>query len=318
MDAMSRLWFGAIALASSLLVPVGARAAPGFWPFATSRLAPVPVAAPADLTTASYPGTGQVLPMAQVVPLPENAQQVGSAPEAGPAAQGPGPAGAEGGELQRLLVRMTALSEYIARNSQAADIWRTYAEQADVLLQIAGYSDSRERDGLLRMAVDSYYAAAVQSPASEPSAYQKLAQLPDQLARSFANNPVVVYAMRQEIQADYARQTATAGDKPEKAREYYCQRLMQFARQNGTVPEAAQAVFEAGQTLEGLGKKEQAQQCYSYLTQQFPTHALARKAQGALWRWDRLANRSSWTCPCSFRWRIGLIRCSTPGSCWAS
>jgi hypothetical protein len=194
------------------------------------------------------------------------------------------PATTEGGEVQILLAKLTTLSESIGKNSSSPQAWRQQLAQGEVLLQLASRAQGKERDNWLRMAVDSHYGAAVQSPENEPAAYQRLEQLPAQLAQAFPGNPVAGYAVRQAIQAEYTRALGKAGEDPSKCQERFRDRLMAFARAHPQAEEAAKAVMEAGEVCEMLGKAEEARNCYRHLAEHFPRHALARKARGALHR----------------------------------
>jgi thiol-disulfide isomerase/thioredoxin len=199
-----------------------------------------------------------------------------------PPLQSPAPAPADP-ELQRLVEKLTELSEYIGKNSQSSQVWRYQLAQGEVLLQLAARTRGEERDNWLRMAVDSEYSASVQSPDSETTAPQRLVQLSAQLAQSLPGNPVAVYAARQEIQAEYTRMLGRT-DNPDKAQQHLCDRLFRFAQQYPSSTEAPAAVQEAARLSETLGKIDQARQCYRYLAQHFPNLTLGRKANGALWR----------------------------------
>lgn len=194
------------------------------------------------------------------------------------------PVDAASQELKRLLERMTQLSDFIARNPQSPQLWRYYLDQGEVLMQLALRSEPKERDNLLRMAVDSYYGAAVQSPTNEASAYQQLVQLPGLLTQLYPGHALITCAARQEIQADYMRTLSASPDKPEKAQQRLSERLFGFAQQYPTDPEAPKVVMEAGQLCESLGQKDQARTCYRYLCEHFASNPLARKARGAQWR----------------------------------
>ena len=98
-------------------------------------------------------------PKAVPTPAPASAEIVSVTPAAASTV-------ADDPELQRLLDKLSALSDVIGRNAQSADVWRTQLEQAGVLLQVAARSKADEQENWLRMAIDSYYSAAIQSPVS--------------------------------------------------------------------------------------------------------------------------------------------------------
>jgi thiol-disulfide isomerase/thioredoxin len=185
--------------------------------------------------------------------------------------------------LRPLLQRLSELSQLIERNGQSPQLWQYHLEQAEVLLRLAGASREKERDGIIRMAVDAYYSAALLSPREQPIAWQRLRQLPHLLARFFPGHPVILYAVMQEIQADCLRVLEQSGGDRVKSEERRCQRLLHFAQEYPTAAEAPKVVLQAAQLRESLGQDEEASHCYQYLAVHFPNTALARKASGALW-----------------------------------
>jgi len=191
---------------------------------------------------------------------------------------------AEDRELQPLLDKLGELSRLIDQNAQSPQAWKHHLEQAEVLLQLAVRSQGKERDNLLRLAVDSFYSTALLAPQDQPVGYDRLRQLPQWIAQNFPASSVMHYAALQEIQADCLRVLEKNGGDNVKAQEHRCTRLLQFAQQHPEVPEAAKAVLEAAQISESLGETIEACRCYRYLIEQFSSNPAARKASGALGR----------------------------------
>lgn len=187
-------------------------------------------------------------------------------------------------QLRPLLDKLTELSQYIERNNQSPEIWKSHLEQADVLLRLASGSQDKEREGILRMAVDAFYSAALLCPREQSIAFDRLRQLPQRLAQLAPGSPAILYAIMQEIQADCVLVLEQSGGDSVKSEKHRCSRLIQFAREHPSAPEAAKAVQQAAQTAETLGDKEEAGRCYRFLIEHFPNDAAARKAVGALWR----------------------------------
>jgi hypothetical protein len=195
------------------------------------------------------------------------------------------PASPEDREVQALLDRLSRVSDTLVRNIQSPQAYHYQVEQADVLLQLAARTHKAdERDNWLKMAVDSYYSAAVQSPDSDPAVYQRLVQLPAQIAQSYPGNPLYSYAALREVHADYERALSKAGNDPSKAQELLRQRLLQFAEKYPRVPEAAKAIVDAAALSEKLGKTEDACGCYRYLAEAYAGQPLSRQARAALRR----------------------------------
>lgn len=187
-------------------------------------------------------------------------------------------------QLRPLLDKLTELSQFIERNSSSPQIWQYHLEQAEVLLRLASSSQEKEREGILRMAVDAFYSSALLCPREQPTAFERLRQLPRRLAQSYPGSPAVLYAIFQEIQADCILVMEETGGDHVKSEKHRCGRLMQFAREHPELPEAPKSVMQAAQTAESLGDNQEAGRCYRFLLEHFPTDAASRKAVGALWR----------------------------------
>jgi TolA-binding protein len=188
-------------------------------------------------------------------------------------------------EVQRLLDRMTELSNAIPKHIEDGQSWRYQLEQVEVLKELAVRSKEEDRGSWLKMAVESCCSAVQQSPEKETAAVERLADMPGWIAKHYPRSPMITYAAMQEIRSDCERVQAKLGaNHPNGAREHLCERLLGFAQIYPADPEAPKAVMEAAQTAEAMGKTDAACRSYRYLAQSFPQHALGRKAGGALWR----------------------------------
>lgn len=187
-------------------------------------------------------------------------------------------------QVRPLLDKLTELSQLIERNGQSPDVWRYHLDQAELLLRLAAQSQEKERESMLRMAVDGFYSAALLSPREQSVGFERLRQLPYRLSHYFPGSPVIFYAVLQEIQADcFLVLEQTGGDRA-KSEQHRCERLLQFARHHPEVPEVPQTILQAAQTAESLGQIDEACRCYHYLIEHFPNDAAGRKSAGALWR----------------------------------
>ncbi|MHB1425123.1 MAG: TlpA family protein disulfide reductase [Gemmataceae bacterium] len=217
---------------------------------------------------------------ANVFPTPSVAASAGTDPTAPPTL-----AAAEEQQLRPYLDKLTELSQYIDRNAQSPQVWQYHLEQAEVLLQLAAHSREKERESILRMAVDGFYSAALLCPRDQPIALDRLRQLPQRLAQYFPGSPAILHASLQEIQADCTLESEQSGGDRVKSERRRCIRLLQFAAEHPEAPESPKALLQAAQNAESLGDKEEtASHCYHYLVEHFPNDAAARKAAGALWR----------------------------------
>lgn len=216
---------------------------------------------------------GGVFAADRLVPVAQNAAPP---PEAA--------ANAEAQEVQTLLDRLSQVGKAIAADPQGTRVWQHQITQADLSLHLAMRSKDKERDDWLRMAIDSLFAAAVQSPANDQSAQARLAQLPTQIAKSFPGCPLWSYAALQEVRADHLRVQAKETEDPNRAQLYLRDRLIRFAQAYPTAQETPAAIDEAARLSESLGKKDDASRCFRYLLERYPGTPTAKKAEGSLWR----------------------------------
>ncbi len=196
----------------------------------------------------------------------------------------PAEAGADDPELKRLLDRLGVLSDVVGKSASAPDAWKALMEQGDILLRLAARSKGEERENWLRMAIDSYYSAAIQSDAKDVAASKALSELPAWISKTFPGNTLISYAGLQIVEADYIRAVSADSEHPDKARELLHDRLIAFAREYPKAPETPKAVMDAAAISESLNKIEDARVCYRYLTDHFAGQPAARKAGGSLAR----------------------------------
>ncbi len=187
-------------------------------------------------------------------------------------------------ETKQLLDRLNVLSEWIGRNGQSPQAWRTYVEQAEVLVKLAARHKGQERDNWLKIAVDSVFGAAIQSPVNETLAYDWLMELPAQIKKAFPDSKVIPYAAFQCIQGEYVRVLDKGGDNQNKAKERLAERLLRFANEYPDSIEAQKAVLEAGQIFETSGKTVAARQCYRFALDHFAGQDAGKKAGSAIRR----------------------------------
>jgi hypothetical protein len=234
------------------------------------------------------PSFGSSLLLAANALAAPSAGPLAATDDASPSATAPTPATeqlADEREMRPLLERLGQLSQLIDRDGQSPQAWQHHLEQAEVLLRLAGYSRDKERETTLRMAVDGFFSAALLAPKDQPSAVERLRQLPQRLAQAFPGNPAIHHAVLREIEADSMRVLERSGDNV-KAQQHRCTRLLQFAQQHPDMPEAAKIVLEAARVCESIGETNMAGRCYRYLMEHFAGDVAARKAEGALWRLD--------------------------------
>lgn len=197
-------------------------------------------------------------------------------------------------EIQQLLAKLTELSKQITRDPQS---WQHQVSQADVVLHLAARSKGKERDDWLRTAIDSLCAAAVQAPENQPAAYQRLLQLPSELARAYPDSKLWSHAARVGIQAEYVRSLANKDTDPTRAQVLLRDRLVAFAGAYPDAPEAAEAVIEAAGICESLKIPNDAVRCYQYVATRYAGTPAGRLAAGRQWRLGGVGSAMSLSLP---------------------
>lgn len=262
-------WFAAVG--GSVLLSAGPASAQ-FWVRSNSR------PAPALVQTVQPPVAQPVQQVSQVQP----AQPAQPSQPAQPAQAAEQPTPAEK-ELQELMQRLTKVSEELVKNIESPQSWQYQLQQADLLLQIASRSQ-QDRDTWLKMAIESHHSAAVSSPESDRTAWDRMVQLPAVLAKYFPGNKLQGYAALMEIRAENSRMLGKEGVDQEKAKENLRQRLLRFAQDHHAAPEATKAILEAAQISESMGKTADACASYRALAENHAGKEVAREARAALRR----------------------------------
>jgi TolA-binding protein len=187
-------------------------------------------------------------------------------------------------EMQQMLQQLTTLSERLLKNAESPQSWQYQLQQADLLLNIAVRSKGKERDNWLKMAVESYHAASVQSPPNERTAQERLMQLPGMIRQYFPGSTQYSYAALQVVRADHSRQLGKDGMDRSIAQESLRQRLLRFAQEYPRSAEATAAIKESAQISESLGKNDDACRCYRFLSENHPGTPVGREARASLRR----------------------------------
>jgi hypothetical protein len=201
------------------------------------------------------------------------------------AAAAPGePATQQDRETQQLLQQLTSLSETIVREIQSPSVWKLQIQQGDVLLQIAYRSKGTERDNFLRMAIETYYSAAIQSPASGSFAGDRLSQLPGHIQQYFPGSSLFTAAALKGVRAQHVRLQQSGPGNSAQNEVVLARLLLSFSQQYPQASEAAPAILEAAGIYETQNNKDEARRCHRMLAEQYAGTPVARQARQALRR----------------------------------
>jgi thiol-disulfide isomerase/thioredoxin len=163
-------------------------------------------------------------------------------------------------------------------------------KRAGLLQQVAGLfakaEDRDKRDVWLKQVADSLAAAAQQG---DKGALDKLAQWKDLLAKE-PRSTILPYFQFRHMSSDYSVELGKVGDKQDKLtklQESWKEKLTKFITDHPKTDDTPDAILQLGMVNEYFGAKMdgEAKAAYGLLIKNFPTHVLAKKAQGCL---DRL------------------------------
>lgn len=165
-------------------------------------------------------------------------------------------------------------------------------KRAAVLEKIVGLftkaEDASKRDVWLRQVADCYATASQQL---DKSALTRLGQWRTAL-KDQKGSAILAYFTFREMSGEYAQKLQ--GDdkgplKPEelqKLQDSWREKLAKFTDEFPTADDTPDACMQLGMVNEFIGKETEAKNWYNLLLKNFPSHAMAKKAQGCL---DRLS-----------------------------
>lgn len=199
----------------------------------------------------------------------------------------PIPSGPEG---QALILKLNELDQKGVTKAGPAGIVEFNLARAAIIEQIAAMytkvEDRNKRDVWLRQVADCYAAAAQQG---DKPALARLGEWRIALTKD-ATSPMLAYFALREISGQYAQELTKIDNKPEsltKLQEGWKAKLTKFVTDFPAAEDTPDAILGLGMVNEFFGSKteEEAKAAYSSLVKNFPTHALAKRAQGCI---DRL------------------------------
>jgi hypothetical protein len=192
-------------------------------------------------------------------------------------------------ETQKLLEELGKLDANATRSPETpgpnAAIVRYNLQRADLLLKIIAKAKADDRDQWVRQLSDCYSAAAQSSPADDKTAYQKLVELEQQVARDQAGSATAAYITFREMQADYAVKLAKGPEISKEDQEQWLGRLAKYVKDYPSGEDTPEALLQLAMVSEFMNKEIEAKNWYLQLVKNFPDKKpLTDKAQGALKR----------------------------------
>jgi peroxiredoxin len=192
-------------------------------------------------------------------------------------------------ELQKLLEALAALDAHppAAQPAPNAAVKDYHQKRAALVQHILGKADAKDKETWIKQLADSYSSWAQNSPESDRTAFDLLAKLKNDVAKSAPGSNLAGYVTFRELWAEFAVPlTKTPPDKLAKVQEQWMTRLQGFVEAYPKAEDTADALMHLamGHEFGGKDKEDVAKRYYQQLFTNFPEHPAAPKAKGALRR----------------------------------
>jgi hypothetical protein len=191
-------------------------------------------------------------------------------------------------EVQKQLDALKALDAQAPRSSGTPgdnpEVARYNFQRAEIVQKIIAKARPEERDQWVRQLADCLSAAAQSSPKDDRTGYERLVQLAQQVVHDQPGSALAAFVTFREMSADYAAKMVNAGSDMAKVQEQWLGRLSKYVQDYPQSEDTPDALCQLGMGSEFVGNEIAAKKWYEQLTANYPSHALAAKAQGALRR----------------------------------
>jgi peroxiredoxin len=192
-------------------------------------------------------------------------------------------------ELQKLLEALAALDARppAAQPAPNAAVKEYNQKRAALIQHILGKADAKDKETWIKQLADSYSSWAQNSPDSEKTGFNLLAQLKNDVVKSGAGSNLAGYVTFRELWAEFARPlTEGKGEALVKVQEQWMAKLQGFVEAFPKAEDTADALMHLamGHEFGGKDKEEVAKRYYQQLCTNFPEHPAAPKAKGAMRR----------------------------------
>jgi peroxiredoxin len=172
----------------------------------------------------------------------------------------------------------------VDNSGPSSEVVQYNLQRADLLEKIVAKVKPEEREQWIRQVADCLNTAAQHSPKTEKTAYNRLTRLEEQIVKAVPGGPLAAYVTFREMSADNASKLAEPGPDVAKVQEAWIDRLSHFVADYPKAEDTPEALMQLGMVSEFVNKEIEAKKWYARLAKDFPDHAMAPKAQGALRR----------------------------------
>ena len=185
-------------------------------------------------------------------------------------------------QVKQLVDQLEKIEQAINRTSDPRELVALHQQKADLLERLAAAASSDEERNLwIRQLADELSYASQEG--SYPQADQRLERLYNSVVKLGQPN-LIAYVRYRQLTAEYGAALRQPNTDYVKLQQDWIQKLEQFVREYGHLPESADALLQLAISRELAGEEEEAKKWYSQITERFPNTPPAVKAAGALRR----------------------------------
>jgi len=192
-------------------------------------------------------------------------------------------------ELQKLLEALAALDAHPPTPQPAPNeaVKEYNRKRADLVLKILAKAEAKDKEAWIKQLADSYSSWAQNSPETDKTATNLLAQLKNEVVKNGAGSNLAGYVTFRELWAEFARPLTTEkGEALVKVQEQWMAKLQGFVEAYPKAEDTPDALMHLamGHEFGGKDKEDVAKRYYQQLFTNFADHPAAPKAKGALRR----------------------------------
>ena len=187
-------------------------------------------------------------------------------------------------DLRPLYTQLEALDKTAPTGDNPAAVVKYNLARAEILGQIAAKMRGEQQEQWIKQMADCFVSAVQAGGNGSNTAYQRLVDLRDRVAKAAPRSPLAGYIAFREMTAEHTAKLSEKGADFAKVQEAWRDRLKDFVDKYPTAEDAPDAINQLGILSEFAGKEKDAVSWYEMLATKYPKSPLSAKGRGALKR----------------------------------
>lgn len=185
-------------------------------------------------------------------------------------------------QLKQLVELLEKTEQALAQATSPNELAALHQQKTEILERLSQTATSDDERALWIKQLADELSYTLQE-GSFPQAQERLERL-YQTVRAQGNPSLTAYVRYRQLTGEYGRALRQPGTDYIKLQQDWMQRLEQFVKEFGQLPESAEALLQLAVARELAGEEEEAKKWYGMIVERFPNTAPAVKARGALRR----------------------------------